>query len=74
MNNEIAFLDAGSTYLELKNDIDHAVSRVLKSGWYILGKEVSDFEEKYSKYLGCSFSIGVGNGLDALTLSLQHHI
>ena len=40
----IPFLDLGAAYRELKPEIDAAVSRVLESGWYILGPEVEAFE------------------------------
>jgi dTDP-4-amino-4,6-dideoxygalactose transaminase len=66
----IPFLDLKSPYLELKEEIDDAVARVLSSGWYIGGGEVTQFEEEFSRYCGSKFSVGVANGLDALTLGL----
>ncbi len=44
---------------------------VLQSGWYILGKKVSLFEEQYANYCGVKHCVGVANGLDALNLSLK---
>ena len=41
---KIPFLDLSAAYRELKPEIDAAVSRVLNSGWYILGPEVEAFE------------------------------
>jgi dTDP-4-amino-4,6-dideoxygalactose transaminase len=64
------FLELAPSYLELKAEIDAAISRVLVGGWYILGKEVARFEEEFAEYLGAKHCIGVGNGLDALVLSL----
>lgn len=66
----IPFLELGSAYRELKSEIDDAVSRVLSSGSYILGKEVADFEEQFAAYCEAEACIGVGNGLDALHLAL----
>ena len=43
----------------------------LKSGWYILGDNVKNFEKEFGKYLGSEFCIGVASGLDALLLSLK---
>lgn len=43
---------------------------VLKSGWYILGNEVKNFEEQFAEYCGAKYCVGVGNGLEALTLSI----
>ncbi len=48
-----------------------AFQRVLSSGWYILGIEVESFEKEFAKYLGVKHVIGVGNGLDALHISLM---
>ena len=67
----IPFLDLKATYLECKNEIDEAIKRVLDSGYYILGDEVSAFEEKYAEYCDSKTCVGVGNGLDAITLSLK---
>jgi dTDP-4-amino-4,6-dideoxygalactose transaminase len=43
----------------------------MESGWYILGKEVSAFEEAFRTYCETTYCIGVANGLDALVLSLK---
>lgn len=67
----IPFLDLGAAYRELKTEIDAAVARVLNSGWYILGAEVEAFEAEWAAYCGANYAIGVGNGLDALVLSLR---
>lgn len=67
----VPFLDLRAAYLELKKEIDQAVARVLDSGWFILGKEVEAFEHEFAQYLGVKHCIGVGNGLDALHLSLK---
>lgn len=68
---EVRFLDLGAAYLELKNEIDAAVARVLASGHYILGPEVDAFEADYAAYTGAAHCIGVANGLDALHLALR---
>ena len=67
----IPFLDLAAAYQELKTDIDAAVARVLASGWYILGPEVEAFEAEWAAYCGVPHAVGVGNGLDALTLALR---
>lgn len=51
--------------------LQNAFSRVLFSGWYILGKEVEAFEREFADYCGVEYCVGVGNGLDALHLILQ---
>lgn len=66
----VKFLDIGATYRELKPEIDEAVARVLESGWYLLGAELEAFEAEYAAYVGAKYCVGVGNGLEALQLSL----
>lgn len=72
MNNshKVTFLDIRKSYLELKNEIDHAIMHVLNSGWYIFGSEVESFEKEYALFCESEHAIGVGNGLDALRLAL----
>jgi dTDP-4-amino-4,6-dideoxygalactose transaminase len=45
--------------------------QVLRSGWYILGNHVKNFERDFANYCGTPFSCGVANGLDALLLALK---
>ncbi len=44
---------------------------VMESGWFILGKEVADFEKNFAAYCGTGYCAGVASGLDALILSLK---
>lgn len=44
---------------------------VLRSGWYILGKEVQEFEKEFAEYLGVKNVVGVDNGLNALVLTFR---
>lgn len=67
---QIPFLDLGAIYKELKPEIDLSISRVLESGWYILGPEVEAFEAEYAAYCQAKHAVGVANGLDALHLAL----
>ncbi|QXX06786.1 DegT/DnrJ/EryC1/StrS family aminotransferase [Vibrio neptunius] len=52
-------------------DLKEACKRVIDSGWYIMGKELEQFESDFSQYNGSKYCIGVANGLDALTLTLR---
>lgn len=63
--------DPQANYLSHKEEIDHAIQTVLASGWYILGREVSQFEAEFAAYIGVQAGIGVGNGTDALQLALR---
>lgn len=63
--------DFKKEYADIKSEIDSAIHRVLESGWYILGKEVEEFETEFSRFVGTKYTVGVANGLDALQLSLM---
>lgn len=67
----IPFLDLKAAYDELASELDEAVLRASRSGWYIGGPEVESFERAYAQYTGASYCVGVGNGLDALILALR---
>lgn len=67
----IPFLDLKAPYLELKLELDEAISRVVSSGWFIGGGEVEQFEAEYAAYCGATYAVGVANGLDALHLALR---
>ena len=45
--------------------------RALRSGWYIMGRELETFEAQFAAYLGVKYSIGLNSGLDALTLAVR---
>ena len=67
----ISFLDLKAPYLELKQELDAAIARVVGSGWFIGGEEVDRFEADYASYCGAAHAVGVANGLDALHLALR---
>lgn len=67
----IKFNDFTKDYFDTKKKLSSIFDRVLKSGLYILGKELSDFEREFANYLGVKYAIGVGNGLEALQISLM---
>ena len=65
-------------YLPLKritamhaDEIHEAILRVVDGGWYLRGEATAQFEQQYARYIGTKYCIGVGNGLDALTLILR---
>jgi dTDP-4-amino-4,6-dideoxygalactose transaminase len=61
----------GMAYRAHRAEIDEAVRRVLASGRYVLGPEVSEFEKSFAAYLGTEHAVGVGSGTDALFLALR---
>ncbi|NDE54356.1 MAG: DegT/DnrJ/EryC1/StrS family aminotransferase [Actinobacteria bacterium] len=66
----IPYLDLRAAYLELQEEIDSAIAQNLKSGCYILGEEVEAFEAEWAAYCSADYAVAVGNGLDAIHLSL----
>lgn len=57
-------------YHYFQREVDREIKKTLKSGYYILGKNVENFENNFSKYIGTKYCIGVANGLEALQISL----
>ena len=51
--------------------LEGGVTRVARSGRYILGPEVEAFENEFAAYLGVRHCVGVANGTDALTIALR---
>lgn len=64
----VPFLDLKSINAKHEGPLLRAMERVLRSGWYILGKELEAFEQAFARYCGAREVIGVGNGLEALSL------
>lgn len=62
----IKFLDLQKVTQKYAEEIHEAVNRVVDSGWYLQGKENEKFEADYSAYIGTKYTVGCGNGLDAL--------
>lgn len=67
----INFLDLKKLNSFYQPEINAAIAKVLDSGWYILGNEVSAFEGEFAEYCQVKHCIGVANGLDALHLILR---
>ena len=67
----IAYFDYRPGYESQREEFDEAIARVLASGKLILGEEVEAFEEEFARFIGVQHAIGVGNGTDAITLSLR---
>lgn len=67
----IKFLDLYSINQLHKQELLAAFERVIDSGWFILGREVESFERAFADYCGTKHSVGVANGLDALSLIIR---
>ena len=66
---KVPFYDATREYKLYKTEFDKAVSDVITSGAFILGKQVQDFEEAICKYTGAKYAVGAANGSDALVIA-----
>lgn len=70
----VKFLDLERVTAQYAAEIHEAVGKVVDSGWYLQGAEVRSFEEDYARYVGTRHCVGVGNGLDALTLIYRAYL
>jgi dTDP-4-amino-4,6-dideoxygalactose transaminase len=66
----IRFLDLAAEYHELKTEIDAAVARVLESGQFVGGHEVTALEQEFASYCGAQHGVAVNSGTSALHLAL----
>lgn len=64
----IPYLDLEAINRSFEPELTDAVLRAVRSGWYIRGREDQAFEQAFARYIGMAHCVGVGNGLDALTL------
>ena len=70
----IQFLDLKKINERYETAFQEKLKAVLEKIWYILGNEVAAFEANFASYCGSKYCIGVGNGLDALTLIFKGYI
>lgn len=70
----IKFLDIQAINAQYHQELKQIASEVIDSGWYLLGKRNESFEANYSKYVGTKYTVGVGNGLDALRLIFRAYL
>jgi dTDP-4-amino-4,6-dideoxygalactose transaminase len=67
----IPFFSSEVMHAAVRADVIEAMARVYDSQWYVLGQEVTQFEQAYSEFNQVAYTVGVGNGLEALTLALR---
>jgi dTDP-3-amino-3,4,6-trideoxy-alpha-D-glucose transaminase len=68
---KVPVLDLRAGNDELRDELDAAYARVMASGRFVLGAEVEAFEHEFAGYCGAAHCVGVGNGLDAITLIVR---
>ena len=67
----IPFNDLRRHYSSMAAELDEAAARVIRSGWYVLGPEVSAFEQEWADFCGAAHCVSLANGSDALLLGLR---
>ncbi|HVR06218.1 MAG TPA: DegT/DnrJ/EryC1/StrS family aminotransferase [Solirubrobacteraceae bacterium] len=67
----VPLFDTSSALSPLRAELRAAVERVLDSGQFILGPEVSAFEQEFAAYCGAAHAVGVANGTEAITIALR---
>jgi dTDP-3-amino-3,4,6-trideoxy-alpha-D-glucose transaminase len=67
----VPYLDVRAAHVELREELQGAYARVMDSGRYILGEELEQFEREFADFCATRHAVGVGNGLDALTIALR---
>lgn len=70
MSGMIMSADPKASYQAHRKEIDTAIATVLESGWYILGKEVTRFEEEFAAFIGVKQCVSVASGTDAILIAL----
>jgi dTDP-4-amino-4,6-dideoxygalactose transaminase len=68
---KIPFIDIQALVARQRSEMIAAAARVIDNGWFIHGKECEAFEKEFAAWVGSTHAVGVGNGLDGLTLTLR---
>ena len=62
-------LDRG--FEQYQKEFEQKALEVLRSGWYVLGNEVNEFEKEFAQYTGAKHCVGLASGLDALWIAFR---
>lgn len=68
---KIPFNTLDRQFFMYQKEYEEKALEVLRSGWYVLGKEVEKFEKSFANYIGVKYSVGIDNGLNALVLAFR---
>ena len=58
-------------FFAYQEEFEQKALEVLRSGWYVLGKEVEAFEQEFASYIGAKYCVGLASGLDALWMAFR---
>ena len=70
-NTTVRFVDLGAQYMRFREDILDIFDSICKTGHYVFGPHLRDFEQKFANYCGTKYALGVANGSDALYLIMK---
>ncbi len=68
---QVPFVDLAAQHAPIREQLDEALRSVLDSGRFVLGPQLTAFEEEFAAYCGAEHCVGVGSGTDALILALR---
>jgi dTDP-4-amino-4,6-dideoxygalactose transaminase len=68
---QVRFAELGRATDASRDEIGEALERVLDSGWFLLGRETTSFEEEFARWNGSREAVAVANGTDAIELALR---
>ncbi len=71
MSYEIPYFSFDKMNSDTGEDLSLAFREIMDSKWYVLGRHLAAFENEFAEYIGVRYAIGVGNGFDALRISLE---
>lgn len=71
MTNPIPLVNLKKQYASIKKEVDPEILRVFSEGSFVLGKDVTEFEEAFAKFTGAKFCVGINSGRDALLLAMR---
>ena len=67
----IEYENLGKLNAPFYEEYQQSFNNMLQSGWYVLGQNVEKFEKEFSRFTNTNFTVGVANGLDAITIGLK---
>lgn len=68
---QVDFFNLTRQFSLIKKEVNKEINKVLKSGWFVLGENLKEFEKDFAKYIGVKFCFGVNSGTDALRIALK---
>jgi len=68
---KVPFIDIGLQHKKIEKELVNAIKKVIKRGDFILGEDVSFFENEFARFCGSKYALGVGSGTEALFLALK---